>query len=187
MSTLTDPPPTIIAVAFDVDYDVVEVKLTESCSTRSSTTSTSIDAMLVDLDKDKKLEYWKKRAMKTIHKNYSLNEQNVNLREKIGVLNEKNHELRHDNEENTFRKTKYLEKIVLLQGEIEHLKSKSRRSFVASNYSSITEHEIEAVQISKDKQELLSAGKHRELQALIGTSFRSKWSDRFIGESRDDE
>jgi len=199
MSTLTDPPPTDVAV--DVDDDVVEVKLNEedmscksssasttlaeSCSTRSSTT-TSTDAILVDLDKDKKLEYWKKRAMKKIHVNHSLNKQNVNLREKICVLNDKNHELRHDIEENTRRKTNYLEKIELLQGEIERLKSKSRRSSIASNYS-ITEHEIEAVQIAKDKRELLSAGKHRELQSLIGTSFRSKWSDRFIGESRDDE
>lgn len=223
MSTQTDPSPTDVAVAVAVDVEGVEVKINEEVissksssasttltDTESSTSSNTAEAILVDLDKDKQLDYWKKRAMKKIHENRAINKKNIDLREKIGVLNTKNQELRQDVEENTRHKINYLEKIELLQGEIECLKSKSRRSLVSSNYSiteheieaiqitkdkrellsarnyTITEHEIETVQIAKDRRELLSAGKHRELQALIGTSFRSKWSDRFIGESRDE-
>lgn len=224
MSTRTDPPPTDVEIAVDIAVAVavegVEVKVNEevissksssassTTPTESSTGSNTAEAILVDLDKDKQLDYWKKRAMKKIHENRAINKKNIDLREKIGVLNTKNQELRQDVEENTRHKINYLEKIELLQEEIESLKSKSRRSLLASNYS-ITEHEIEAVKstkdkrellsasnytiteheieaIAKDKRELFSAGKHRELQALIGTSFRSKWSDRFIGESRDE-
>ena len=202
MSTKTDPPPTdaadvadVAAAAAAVDVDVdVDVDTAE--------------AILIDLDKDKQLDYWKKRAMKKIHQNCAINEKNVDLREKIGILNTKNQELRQDIQDNHRHKINYLEKIELLQEEIEYLKSRSRRSLLASN-NSITEHEIEAVKstkdkrellsasnytitkheieaIAKDKRELYSAGKHREIQALIGTSFRSKWSDRFIDESKDE-
>lgn len=157
-----------------------------SISTSTSSTTSNTDEILLDLDKVKQIQYWKKRAMKAIHDNHLLTEKNMTLREKNCSLGEENHSLIQDVDNVTRRAKDFELENVQLKGTVEYLKSKRRRSLVASNYT-VTEHEIEAVAKGKDMQELIVAARERQVKQIVGSSLRSKWANyNFSDQSRDD-
>jgi hypothetical protein len=161
---------------------------TASISTFASTSSKSSTTkdILLDLDKVKQIQYWKKKAMKAIHDNCHLTDNNKHLQEKICSLGEDNLRMKQDLAK-VSRPAKDSEmENALLKGSVQYLKCKSRHSLVANNYT-ITEDEIVAVAKGKDSLELIVDARQRRVKEILGTSFRSKWANRnFLDETRDD-